>query len=306
MRPLQVYRNWRQRLALIRSFELRPTDLVLEVGSGHNPTPRADVLCERFVADSSERHGQRTRIDRPFVVGDIYDLPFRDGAFDFVVCTHVLEHLADPRRALSELSRVAPRGFVETPSSVNEKLLSYPFHLWYILLEDDTLVFRAKDRAIHDPELGRWMDRLADQLPGFTDFFFEREEELGNVVRALWEGRLPCRIEGVPKLDDEAAGHQKASSSSLDEEIAALRRISNEAHSQSGPAELLYRLVSRFLRRSSAARARLADLLACPACGAHLAHDDEHIECSCGARYPVVREGGRTVPVLIKQDAADG
>lgn len=34
-------------------------------------------------------------------------LPFADGAFDTVVCTHVLEHLLDYRTAISELRRVA-------------------------------------------------------------------------------------------------------------------------------------------------------------------------------------------------------
>jgi SAM-dependent methyltransferase len=41
------------------------------------------------------------------VEGDLASLPFEDGAFDLVVCTEVLEHLVDPRRALRELGRVS-------------------------------------------------------------------------------------------------------------------------------------------------------------------------------------------------------
>jgi SAM-dependent methyltransferase len=37
---------------------------------------------------------------------DVTDLPFADRSFDLVVCSHVLEHVADDRRALSELARV--------------------------------------------------------------------------------------------------------------------------------------------------------------------------------------------------------
>lgn len=45
--------------------------------------------------------------------GTVLDLPFRDGYFDCVACTQVLEHLADDRRAAAELTRVLkPGGFL--------------------------------------------------------------------------------------------------------------------------------------------------------------------------------------------------
>jgi SAM-dependent methyltransferase len=37
---------------------------------------------------------------------DITALPFHDGEFDVVLCNHVLEHVADDRKALAELHRV--------------------------------------------------------------------------------------------------------------------------------------------------------------------------------------------------------
>ena len=40
------------------------------------------------------------------------DLPFRDGAVDFVFSSHVIEHFADPLRALEEWRRVARRKVV--------------------------------------------------------------------------------------------------------------------------------------------------------------------------------------------------
>ena len=49
-----------------------------------------------------------------FVAGSVVDLPFPDRSFDVVGCFEVLEHLPDdlPRRALSELARVARHGVV--------------------------------------------------------------------------------------------------------------------------------------------------------------------------------------------------
>ena len=41
--------------------------------------------------------------------GDIYQLPYRNNSFDLVICTEVLEHLEDPRKALKELIRVSNR-----------------------------------------------------------------------------------------------------------------------------------------------------------------------------------------------------
>jgi SAM-dependent methyltransferase len=43
------------------------------------------------------------------VVAEGDDLPFPDDAFDFVLASHVLEHLPDPIRALQEWRRVARR-----------------------------------------------------------------------------------------------------------------------------------------------------------------------------------------------------
>jgi 2-polyprenyl-6-hydroxyphenyl methylase/3-demethylubiquinone-9 3-methyltransferase len=46
------------------------------------------------------------------VVGSVLDLPFPDASFDVVLCTEVIEHTTDPRRAVSELCRVLRPGSV--------------------------------------------------------------------------------------------------------------------------------------------------------------------------------------------------
>ena len=45
-----------------------------------------------------------------FVLADAQHLPFRDGAFDKVMCTEVLEHIADDKAGIRELYRVAKPG----------------------------------------------------------------------------------------------------------------------------------------------------------------------------------------------------
>lgn len=41
-----------------------------------------------------------------FVEGDACNLPFKSDSFDCVVCSEVLEHLAEPRKAISEFARI--------------------------------------------------------------------------------------------------------------------------------------------------------------------------------------------------------
>jgi SAM-dependent methyltransferase len=44
------------------------------------------------------------------VHADATDLPFEDDSFDFAICVHVLEHIPDDRKALSEFARVLRPG----------------------------------------------------------------------------------------------------------------------------------------------------------------------------------------------------
>jgi len=44
------------------------------------------------------------------VKADILDLPFENGAFDVIICNHVLEHIIDDKKAMSEIFRVMKKG----------------------------------------------------------------------------------------------------------------------------------------------------------------------------------------------------
>ncbi|HAC62863.1 MAG TPA: SAM-dependent methyltransferase [Cyanothece sp. UBA12306] len=59
---------------------------------------------------------------------DITDLPFRDGEFNFVYGSHVLEHVQDDLKALCEIKRIlTPDGIAILPVPiVSEKTIEYP------------------------------------------------------------------------------------------------------------------------------------------------------------------------------------
>src|SRR5215218_4599572 len=83
--------------------------LVLDVGSGDKPSWRADVLLDRYTGPehAAQRSGRSgARISRPLFDADAADMPFADGAFDYVICSNLLEHVTDPERVAAELARV--------------------------------------------------------------------------------------------------------------------------------------------------------------------------------------------------------
>ncbi len=41
---------------------------------------------------------------------DLHEIPLADGSFDWVICNHVLEHVADDRRVMSEILRILDQG----------------------------------------------------------------------------------------------------------------------------------------------------------------------------------------------------
>jgi ubiquinone/menaquinone biosynthesis C-methylase UbiE len=58
-----------------------------------------------------------------FLLSEVEKMPFRDDAFDAIICSEVVEHLPDPDAALSEISRVLrPRGVLAltTPNPGNK------------------------------------------------------------------------------------------------------------------------------------------------------------------------------------------
>lgn len=83
---------------------------------------------------------------------DITDMPYADGTFDLLLCSHVLEHVPDDRAAMREVARVLKRG--------GSALIMVPFH----------------------------DDEATDEDPGLTDVA-ERESRFGQHDHVRYYGR---------------------------------------------------------------------------------------------------------------------
>lgn len=129
-----------------------PSFLVLEVGSGGNPYPRANVLLDAY-EETRERHWTTLIHDRPTVLSFGENLPFKDKSFDYVIAAHVLEHTPYPEKFLAELQRVARAGYIETPDAFMERINPYKDHRLEVTLRDEGLVIRKKPAWIYDSDL---------------------------------------------------------------------------------------------------------------------------------------------------------
>jgi ubiquinone/menaquinone biosynthesis C-methylase UbiE len=129
-----VYRALVRRfLATVKSMTREfPRPSVLEVGCGEGHLAR--FLAEGWDAPaivgfdiSTEVIAQAVRLGGGprFFVGSSYRLPFPDKSFDLVLMCEVMEHLAEPETALSEISRVARSGcLVSVPREPLWRLLN--------------------------------------------------------------------------------------------------------------------------------------------------------------------------------------
>lgn len=124
-------------------MNIKRDDFVLEIGSGHNPKTRSDVLCDKLPQDDTERGGKIVT-DRPFIAADGQYLPFADKSFDYIICCHVLEHAEDPAKFISEITRVGRKGYIEVPTEIGERLYGWQYHKWFINLDCGKLLFKKK------------------------------------------------------------------------------------------------------------------------------------------------------------------
>ncbi|HEY3490043.1 MAG TPA: TylF/MycF/NovP-related O-methyltransferase [Candidatus Deferrimicrobiaceae bacterium] len=128
-------------------FGILPGDKVLDVGSGHIPFPLATHLSDVTLKDHAfGRAGAPFKhVDgKPVYEFGVEDIPFADKEFDFVYCSHVLEHASDPGKACRELMRVARRGYIETPTKGKDIFLDsaqISNHAWDVASFDGRLIF---------------------------------------------------------------------------------------------------------------------------------------------------------------------
>ncbi len=127
------------------NFDIKPGERVLDIGSGAYPFPYATHLVDLYEGETIHREEPLVRDGRPFEVCSIEGLPYKDKEFDFIFCSHVLEHVSDPAKACEEIMRVGNRGYIETPTRTSDIMFNFTkipgHHKWHINILKDSLIF---------------------------------------------------------------------------------------------------------------------------------------------------------------------
>ncbi|MDC0455713.1 class I SAM-dependent methyltransferase [Candidatus Pelagibacter sp.] len=104
---------------------------ILDIGCGYNASKFAKVICD--VQDLSNHYQ-----DKKFIRLTEKKLPFKDKEFDFVVTSHVMEHVEDIDFFIKELERVSKKGYVELPTMLEDNLVfeNKKDHIWHMDFDD--------------------------------------------------------------------------------------------------------------------------------------------------------------------------
>ncbi len=101
------------------------------------------------------------------VKADILNLPFENETFDVVFCNHVLEHIIDDKKAMTELFRVMKKG--------GYGIFQVPQDLTLQKTYEDSTITNPKERAKH---FGQY-----DHVRIYGHDYFNRLENVGFKVR---------------------------------------------------------------------------------------------------------------------------
>lgn len=136
---------------IIPGFLVENNEIVIDVGSGDKPFWRADLFFDKLSTHNYHRAtgSMITRDIGLFIDGDILRMPFKNKVFDFSYCSHVLEHVTNPQKAIREIMRISKRGYIEVPNGIGEMIKPFISHLWFIYLIDHTLIFVRKSKKLH-------------------------------------------------------------------------------------------------------------------------------------------------------------
>ena len=112
-------------------IEKNPNWNILDIGCGYTAHEKATVICD--VQDLSEFYK-----NKKFIKLESKKLPFKDKEFDFVIASHVIEHVEDVSFFIKELERVSSKGYIELPTSLEDNLVfeNKNDHLWHTEFDD--------------------------------------------------------------------------------------------------------------------------------------------------------------------------
>ena len=160
---------------------------ILDIGCGYKAHKNATVIAD--IKDFSNFYK-----NKKFVQIKEKKLPFRDKEFDFVIASHVIEHVDDFEFFIKELERISSKGYIELPTRLGDNLVfeNRDDHIWWFCYDDTTnkLVASKKNQLI-DPFITVSMAKL-----------FEKTFRESLVIELAWEEKIEYTVDNKIKLED--------------------------------------------------------------------------------------------------------
>ena len=154
---------------------------ILDIGCGYNANKYANVICD--VQDLSNHYR-----DKRFVKLNEKKLPFKDKEFDFVVASHVMEHVEDVEFFIKELERVSKKGYIELPTMLEDNLVfeNKKDHLWHMDFDDvENKLLISKKIQYFEPILTVSTIKKLDEI-------FRKS----LILELFWEDTIDYKING--------------------------------------------------------------------------------------------------------------
>ena len=152
---------------------------ILDIGCGYNANKIAKVICD--VQDLSNYYQ-----DKKFIRLTEKKLPFKDKEFDFVVASHVMEHVEDIEFFIKELERVSKKGYIELPTKLEDNLVfeNKKDHLWHMDFDDvENKLLISKKVQYFEPVL------TVSTVKRLNEVF-----RTSLVLELIWENKIDYKI----------------------------------------------------------------------------------------------------------------
>ena len=153
---------------------------ILDIGCGYRANKNASVIAD--IQDFSDFYKEKN-----FVKIEGKKLPFEDKEFDFVIASHVIEHIDNFEFFIKELERISSKGYIELPSRLGDNLVfeNKNDHIWWFYFDDTTnkLIVSKKNQLI-DPFITVATAKL------FEEIFRE-----SLVIELAWEEKIDYKID---------------------------------------------------------------------------------------------------------------
>ena len=168
-------------------LEKNPNWKILDIGCGYTANKYATEIADQQDLSSFYKGKRFVKINEQV-------LPFKDKEFDFVIASHVIEHVKDFEFFLKELERISNKGYIELPSRLGDNLVfeNLKDHIWWFAYDDikKELVASLKNQMI-EPFLSVSSAKI------FENFFRE-----SLVIELEWENSIEYTINN--KLRNES------------------------------------------------------------------------------------------------------